>query len=84
MDLFARQGTKRSDTRRYREHLQRRLADKDAVLCAVMGGGAVHQYAASEAFVLAERRRYSLTQNRETRSELVAGGRAGVTTAFSA
>jgi hypothetical protein len=41
MDLFARQGAKHSDTLWYREHLQRRMADKDAVLCTVMGG-AVH------------------------------------------
>jgi hypothetical protein len=39
--LFARQDAKHSDTLWYREHLQRRMADKDAVLCTVMGG-AVH------------------------------------------
>jgi hypothetical protein len=41
MDLFARQGAKRSNTQWYGEHLQRGMAYKDAVLCAVMGG-AVH------------------------------------------
>jgi hypothetical protein len=37
MDLLAKQGANRSDTRRYREDLQRSMANKDTVLCAVMG-----------------------------------------------
>jgi len=37
MDLFARQGANHSDTRRYREDLQRRMADKDTILCKPFG-----------------------------------------------
>jgi len=37
MDLFARQGANHSDTRRYREDLQRRMADKDAISCKPFG-----------------------------------------------
>jgi hypothetical protein len=38
MDWLARQGAKRSDAQWHREHLQRGMADKDAVLCTDMGG----------------------------------------------
>jgi len=38
MDLFARQGANRSDTQWYREDLQRRMADKDAISCKPFGG----------------------------------------------
>jgi hypothetical protein len=34
MDLFVRQSANRSDTRWYREDLQRCMTDKDTVLCA--------------------------------------------------
>jgi len=37
MDLFARQGANHSDTRRYREDLQRRMADKDTISCKPFG-----------------------------------------------
>jgi len=37
MDLFARQGANRSDTQWYREDLQRRMADKDAISCKPFG-----------------------------------------------
>jgi hypothetical protein len=38
MDLFARQGAKRSNTEWYCEHLQRSMADKDAISCQCFGG----------------------------------------------
>jgi len=38
MDLFARQGANRSDTKWYREHLQRRPGRKDAVSCFDISG----------------------------------------------
>ena len=37
MDLFVRLGANRSDTRRYREESQRRMADKDAISCQCFG-----------------------------------------------
>jgi len=38
MDLFARQGANRSDTRWYREDLQRSMADKDTISWQGFGG----------------------------------------------
>jgi len=37
MDLFARQGANRGDSRSYREDLQRGMADKDAISCQPFG-----------------------------------------------
>jgi hypothetical protein len=33
MDFFVRQGAHHSDSRRYRADVQRRMAEKDALLC---------------------------------------------------
>ena len=38
MDLFGRQGANRSDSRSYREELQRTMAGKDAISCQLFGG----------------------------------------------